>query len=203
MATFQVPQFINTEDKIVGPLTLKQFGFIATAFLVSVLLFYILTFWLWAILVVFFWASALGLSFAKVAGRSLLSYLTSIFLFYWHPRVFLWQHEIPTPVKTTISKIKEFKIPTPTGPRSKRLSIPKFKFKIPTITVTKKPVLDKTNITTGAGLKDLSNKLMTTKTAIPKREKPFLWFNKAKQDQFATVTKDTGERITAKRVDYR
>jgi len=203
MATFQVPQFIDAEDKIVGPLTLKQFGFVATAFLLSVFLFYILDFWLWVILAGFFWISALGLAFFRINGRSLLQYLISIFLYFWNPRIFIWKHEIPTPLKSNISEIKEFKIPTPTGPRSKRIAIPEIKLKIPTITITKKPILAKNEITSGTGLKDLSNKMMTTKTAIPKREKPFIWFKREDKEKFETLNKSTGEKIVAKRVDYR
>ena len=46
---FQVPQFIETEDKIVGPLTLRQFLYIGAAGLLSFLLFFVLKIWFWFI----------------------------------------------------------------------------------------------------------------------------------------------------------
>jgi len=204
MANFQVPQFIDTEDKIVGPLTIKQFGFIAAAFLITIGLFYILEFFFWVILTVFIWALALGLSFAKVSGRTMLEYLISAFTYYWQPHVYLWQHEIPAPIKTEVPIIKEIKIRDSKGIfKTKRLVIPQIKINQPTITVTQKPHLAPSQITTGSGLENLSAKLMTTKSAIPKREKPFLWWRRGGDQQFATVLKSTGERISAKRVDYR
>ena len=204
MANFQVPQFIDIEDKIVGPLTLKQFGFLAAAFFVSFGFFFILQFYLWVVITVFVSALSAGLAFTKVAGRSLLDYLISGLAFYWKPRVYLWQHEIPAPIKTKVPIIKEIKIPDSKGkPRAQRVVIPKIEVEQPTVTVTQKPQIAESQITKGTGLKNLSEKLMTTKSAIPKREKPFLWFRKGGKDQFATVLKSTGEKISAKRIDYR
>ena len=47
---FQVPQFIETEDKIVGPFTLRQFIYVAGAGLGSVILYFSVATWLWLIL---------------------------------------------------------------------------------------------------------------------------------------------------------
>ena len=55
---FQVPQFIETEDKIVGPLTLKQFGYIGGAATVVGLLFLVLNFFLWLLIAGIFGAIA-------------------------------------------------------------------------------------------------------------------------------------------------
>jgi hypothetical protein len=49
---FQVPQFIETEDKIIGPLTLKQFFYVAAAALVSFSLFFVLATWLWLLITI-------------------------------------------------------------------------------------------------------------------------------------------------------
>ncbi len=201
---FQVPQFIDIEDRIVGPLTLKQFGFIAVAFLLSIGLFYILAFWFWVIITVFLASLAAGLAFTRVSGRALAPFLLSAFTFYWRPRRFLWQHEIPSPLRVSIPEIKEIRLPSaPPGAKTKRFALPKFELKIPTITITKKPELKPTSITTGAGLQSLSEKLMTTKSAIPDREKPFAWLRRRPRDKYEILQKLTGERISAKRIDYR
>ena len=53
---FQVPQFTEAEDKIVGPLTLRQFIYIAAAGGVSVMLYFAVITWLWAFLSMFIWS---------------------------------------------------------------------------------------------------------------------------------------------------
>ena len=72
---FQVPQFIETETKVVGPFTLKQFLFVAGGVAMSAsefmllprgIVLYILEF----LTIVFFGSMA----FAKVDGQPLLNY---------------------------------------------------------------------------------------------------------------------------------
>lgn len=200
MATFQVPQFIDTEDKIVGPLTLKQFFYFAAAFLISFFIFYVLEFWLWLVISVFLAAFSSGLAFLKVSGRPLPLVFVYAFGFYWRPRVFLWRHEIPAPVRVEekISKIR-----TPSSFQKITVSAPKSEVKGPKIIFTKKPELAPSAITTGSGLKDLSEKMMTTKNVIPDRERDFSFFKRRKKDQYSIIEKFTGERIAAKRIDYR
>lgn len=204
MNTFQVPQFLDIEDRLVGPLTLKQFGFIATAFLLSVGLFYILQFWLWLIITVALAAFAISLAFIKVSGRPAFIVLLNVFEFYWRPRRYIWQHEIPAPIKVTAPEIKEIRLPeAPSTKQTRRIAIPRAEVNVPTVTVTKKPELKANAITEGQGLKQLSNQLLTSTRAIPKREKAFAWLRRAPAVEYETLQKTTGERIQAKRVDYR
>ncbi|MFA5173164.1 MAG: PrgI family protein [Candidatus Paceibacterota bacterium] len=199
MATFQVPQFIDTEDKIVGPLTLKQFFYFAAAFGISLGLFYLLNFWLWLVIAVFFWASAAGLAFLKISGRSLPLVIVSALEFYWNPRVIMWRHEIfaPADLEDKVSKIK-----IPSFER-RAAPLPQAKIPAPKIIITKKPELEASPITTGSSLKDLSEKMMTTKNVITDRERDFSFFRRRKKDQYSIIEKFTGERVAAKRVDYR
>ncbi len=92
---FQVPQFIETEDKIVGPFTIRQFIFIAGAGILSFILYFTVEIWLWATLTVVFLAIAMGLGFIKIEGRSLMHIILSAFNFYWKPQTYVWQPEHP------------------------------------------------------------------------------------------------------------
>lgn len=91
---FNVPQFIEVEDKIIGPFTLKQFLFIlggaAILFTVWLLLPNLLIFIVIAIPVLIL---TLALAFYKVDGRPFLTYFLSIIGFLSKPRLYLWKKE--------------------------------------------------------------------------------------------------------------
>lgn len=95
---FQVPQFIETEDKIVGPFTIRQFAYVGAAGAISALLYFSVQTWLWfaASLIVF--GGAIALAFIKVEGRPLANVVTAAFGFYWKPQTYIWkvQQSIPT-----------------------------------------------------------------------------------------------------------
>ncbi len=90
---YQVPQFIEVEDKIVGPLTLRQFIYIAGAaglcivFLVYVQI--IIAFVLSALVVAF----AAALAFYKVNGKPFIEILEAGFNYYTSAKLFLWKHK--------------------------------------------------------------------------------------------------------------
>ncbi|NCN52911.1 PrgI family protein [Candidatus Wolfebacteria bacterium] len=90
---FQVPQFIETEDKIIGPLTLKQFLYIALGAGIIFLFFFFLELWLWIILAVIIGSISAAFAFIKVNGRPLSVAFLSAVGFYWKPRVYLWKKE--------------------------------------------------------------------------------------------------------------
>jgi len=90
---FQVPQFIETEDKIIGPLTLKQFFYVGTAGGLIFALFFILKFAAWVIASLILAVIAASFAFIKINGRPLMTILIAALSFYWNPRFYLWQHE--------------------------------------------------------------------------------------------------------------
>ncbi len=72
---FQVPQFIETETKLIGPLTLMQFLFVAGGVSMTAMAWIVLDgifFAVVALLVLSFFGS---LAFIKVDGQPLLNYL--------------------------------------------------------------------------------------------------------------------------------
>lgn len=101
---FQVPQFIETEDKIVGPLTLKQFLYFAVAGGVCFILFFFLNLAFWVFVTIIFVTIAAAFAFIKVNGRPLSAAAFSALGFYWQPRFYLWQK---TEEKLKVPAIKE------------------------------------------------------------------------------------------------
>jgi hypothetical protein len=88
---YQVPQFIEVEDKIVGPFTLKQFIYIAGAGGLCVAAFAYLPI-VFAVLVSVPVASlAAALAFYKVNGKPFISVLEAGFNYYTGSKLFLWK----------------------------------------------------------------------------------------------------------------
>lgn len=88
---YQVPQFIDVEDKIVGPLTLKQFFWVAAAFLIDFLAFFTLRFFIWIIFASIVAIVAMMFAFFKYNGRPFSTLLLSLFRYFWRPRRYTWQ----------------------------------------------------------------------------------------------------------------
>ncbi len=91
MAQFQIPQFIEEEAKIVGPLTIKQFGYLAVAGGLSFGLFYLFTFIVWLLFSAVIMGTAAALAFVKINGQNLPEILVAGFSYMWKPRRYVWQ----------------------------------------------------------------------------------------------------------------
>lgn len=90
MAQFQVPQFIETEDKIVGPLTIRQFLYLAVAGALSGVCYLIFQPFLAVLLTLVFMGIGGVLAFAKVNGRTMTSFLGSAFSFIWNRKLYIF-----------------------------------------------------------------------------------------------------------------
>ncbi len=92
MQQFQVPQFIEVEDKIFGPLTTKQFFYLLGGGGITFLLYlFIDTFIVFMIFAAPVVALAVSLAFVKVNGRPFLDMVANFFGYISKPRLFLWQ----------------------------------------------------------------------------------------------------------------
>lgn len=176
---FQIPQFIEVENKIVGPLSLKQFFYLAAAGGLSFAFYFILATWLWFFLTAILGAIAIALAFVKYNGQPLPKIIWAAFGFFWKPKLFLWQRAMET---KTISMPEE-KI---ASIEEKRENLKNFFSEMPSV-------------------KNLWQNLMTTKTPISKREKTAMtpFWGKQPKERFEVFRKLTGEREVARRVDYR
>ena len=122
MRQFQVPQFIEVEDKIFGPLTLKQFFYIlgagAAIFLLYVFLPPPLVILFGAPFVAFFGA----LAFYPINGQPFVKYLENAFKHYTNARLYVWRKEEKMPSFTPQSQISN-----PSAPKMPKLTENKLK----------------------------------------------------------------------------
>ncbi len=110
---YQVPQYLDVEDKIIGPLTLKQFIILLLGGGVLFLLYSTLRFSVFIILsfpIAFF---ALLLAFYKKDNQKFGKFISNLFSFLSKPNMYTWkrgsfkspaQKPIPKIIKKTIIK---------------------------------------------------------------------------------------------------
>lgn len=96
---FQVPQFIEVEDKIFGPLTLKQFLYLAGGGAAIFLAKQILPFFLFVIVAALIAGAAAALAFVKINNRPFVIFLSHALGYYTGKRLYIWRKEEKKPVK--------------------------------------------------------------------------------------------------------
>lgn len=90
---YQVPQFIEVEDKIIGPLTLKQFIYVAGGGGLCVVFFSYLPFVPAVLLSLPVGGLSAALAFYKVNGKPFIEMLEAGFNYYIGAKLFLWKHD--------------------------------------------------------------------------------------------------------------
>jgi len=120
---FQVPQFIDVEDKIFGPFTFKQFIYLAggggLAFVIYKLLPLYIAIFLMAPVIVL----AFMLTFYKVNNRPFMLVLEAAFKHLFRDKMFLWK-KVSRPAKKEVAPVaqKEEVNPELSGRKLKELS---------------------------------------------------------------------------------
>ena len=91
---FQLPQFIETETKLVGPLTFKQFLWVAGGAAILFLLFMTLqlSFLFFAIGIPIA-GMFLALAFLKIEGMPLINYVTYLLSYLLNPKRYIFRKE--------------------------------------------------------------------------------------------------------------
>lgn len=89
---FQVPQFIEVEDKIFGPLTFKQFVYIGGGLGACYILWRVLPLIVAAPLILVVGGLTAGLAFFQFNGRPFILALENGFFFYLHGKLYLWDN---------------------------------------------------------------------------------------------------------------
>ncbi|MEK7178714.1 MAG: PrgI family protein [Patescibacteria group bacterium] len=90
---FQVPQFIEVEDKIFGPLTFKQFVYIVGGAGVSFIIFRALPLFFALLLIAPIMGFSLALAFYKINDRPFVNILESAFNYLLKGKLYLWRKE--------------------------------------------------------------------------------------------------------------
>lgn len=111
-----VPQFIDVEDKIVGPLTGKQLGWLASGGVIFLVLWNYLDTQALILAGIVDFGLFGALAFYRPYGRSLVSFVTSSIIFVFRPKVYIWRRLVEKTSATSKSKAKV----ASTGERKKR-----------------------------------------------------------------------------------
>lgn len=95
---YQIPQFIEIEDKIFGPLTIKQFVYLAGGGAVAYLVYYLLDkinipFFLNIILILPIVIFATALAFYKINEKPFINVVESAIKYYVGSRLYIWKKE--------------------------------------------------------------------------------------------------------------
>ncbi|MFA6437048.1 MAG: PrgI family protein [Candidatus Paceibacterota bacterium] len=88
---YQVPQFIEMEDKIVGPFSFKQFIYLASVPVVCYVLHYFVEVAYVILVGVIFFPFAVMLAFSKVNGKPFMEFIKSLFKFIRRPQAYVWR----------------------------------------------------------------------------------------------------------------
>lgn len=91
---FVVPQFIDVEDKVIGPITVRQFIVLLAGSGVLFIAYKLSDFALFILEFIFVSALTFGFAFIKVNGRPVHYLLLNIFQTFRSPKVKVWSKEI-------------------------------------------------------------------------------------------------------------
>ncbi len=96
---YQVPQFIEVEDRIFGPLTLKQFIYLTGGAGLAFTLWRLLPLFIALIFILPVMALSVGLAFYKVNNRPLLTTLEYGISYFFGKKLYLWETNKKAPKK--------------------------------------------------------------------------------------------------------
>jgi len=99
---FQVPQFIEVEDKIFGPLTFKQFLYVAGGIGLSAIIYRLLPLFIAALLILPLMTLALALAFYRVNDKPFIEMLEAAFNYTTKGKLYLWKKQAPKPAEAAI-----------------------------------------------------------------------------------------------------
>lgn len=118
---FQVPQFIEIEDTIFGPLTFKQFIYLVGGGAVVFLLWTFLPSYIALLPMIIVAVLSLALAFYKVNQRPFIKILEASFWYILSKKLYIWKKDTTKMVPKTVemAKTKEAVIEIPKLSRSK------------------------------------------------------------------------------------
>lgn len=106
MAKYQVPQFLEVEDKIFGPLTLKQFLYAAAGVAIGFIFWSSMPRMLAIVLGLPIVLLFFGFAFYQVNNRPLVVVLETAFRYFFSPKLYLWKKRQKTPEKKAAEVIQ-------------------------------------------------------------------------------------------------
>lgn len=90
---YQVPQFIDIEDKIIGPLTVRQFTYLVGGAGMAFIFYTFLPIYIAIILIAAVIPLSLALAFYKINNKPFIDFLESAFIYYTKQNLYIWKRE--------------------------------------------------------------------------------------------------------------
>ena len=87
---YQVPQFIELEDRIIGPLTLKQFLYLAFAGALLFVFWFLFVFYIWIIIALPMAALAATFAFLKINDRPFVYFFLAFVKYFTKPKLYIF-----------------------------------------------------------------------------------------------------------------
>jgi len=121
---YQVPQFIEIEDKVIGPLTVKQFVYLVGGAGMSFVMYSFLPLFIAIILIAVITPLSLALAFYKINNKPFIDFLESAFMFYTKKNLYIWkkQDKQPEEVRKATEEYIQVSVPRLSDSRLKELS---------------------------------------------------------------------------------
>jgi len=117
---YQIPQFIEVEDKIIGPLTIKQFLYLAGGAGMSFIVYSFIPIFISIFIILGIVGLSLALAFYKVNNKNFVEFLESMFLYYTKERLYIWkkvpkeivkkEEKEPDPVQMYVPRLSDSKL---------------------------------------------------------------------------------------------
>lgn len=117
---YQIPQFIEVEDKIIGPLTIKQFLYLAGGAGMGFIAYSLLPVIISIFVILGIAGLSLALAFYKVNNKNFVEFLEAMFLYYTKERLYIWkkvpkeivkkQEKEPDPVQMYVPRLSDSKL---------------------------------------------------------------------------------------------
>ncbi len=98
---FQVPQFIEVEDKIVGPFSWKQFIYMLGGLGLSYVFYRALPFFIAILLIIPTLSLAGALTFVKINGRPFIFAMEAWFNYAFQSKLYVWKKPVPEKKNTS------------------------------------------------------------------------------------------------------
>lgn len=114
MDQFVVPQFIDVEDKVLGPITTRQFSIIMVAGLVGFIVFKLASFTAMLAINIPMIAAALVLAFVRINGQPFHFFLLNFVQTLKRPPIRTWNKELTDAEIIALSKVE---VPPPPPPK--------------------------------------------------------------------------------------
>ena len=106
---FEVPQFIEIEDKIIGPLTWRQFVYLAGGGGILIVFYFVFPFIIFVILGLPFAVLSASLAFHKVNNRPFSIFLESFLEYFRKSKLYLWKKD---EVQAIVERAEHFENPS-------------------------------------------------------------------------------------------